>query len=482
MNVQDVINMALNGQDGRAVEPVEHRTCADEQIAKLASALNFIGANLEDSVLTPGEILAQAEIIKEAASSRGRQEKKKARDARRAEQVRAQRASLRGPQLETNSAPESASVPKASTAPSGPKAPNPVLDYEGAYGGQRYNAAPEGTPIRDTSTRVGPDGPVRTPPPSPEDGIPPKSVTSSAPSVDDIGSGNNISDSTPASAKRSFMDTLKETTGYKRVNDENFLGKRGLRVGTTAAVLGGLGYGGKKLYDRGQQGQQQKSASRLPDGVEDTIAQLSVLAGSAASGYHGAQKAKERMRAAGMSEEEIAAVTSSAGGAGRGALRGLGYGVLGALGGRTIGGDTGNRLGAIGGMGFGAYRGYRNELERADEELEKRKRYMSQGRQKRASVDDVLAYAAHVGKQALLEKVAEDRINPAKISAGSAAPYSGEVMPASSPVFGGQTTPQQLVAMKAQKVRDRINSDMKQYVSNVGEGYNLQGHLNKFNK
>lgn len=101
---------------------------------------------------------------------------------------------------------------------------------------------------------------------------------------------------------------------------------------------------------------------------------------------------------------------------------------------------------------------------------------------KTASVDDALYRAAQFGKQALLEKVAEDRINPAKISAGSAAPYSGEIMPKGENVFGGQTMPAQLVAMKAQKVRARINSDMKKFVNNVGDGYNLQGHLSKMNK
>jgi hypothetical protein len=104
------------------------------------------------------------------------------------------------------------------------------------------------------------------------------------------------------------------------------------------------------------------------------------------------------------------------------------------------------------------------------------------GRSKTASVDDALYHAAQVGKHALLEKIAEDRINPAKISAGAAAPYSGEVMPSGQAVFGGATTPAQLVAMKAQKVRNRINSDMRKYVKNVGDGYNLQGHLKKFNK
>lgn len=93
-----------------------------------------------------------------------------------------------------------------------------------------------------------------------------------------------------------------------------------------------------------------------------------------------------------------------------------------------------------------------------------------------------LQYAAQVGKAALIEKLAEDRINPAKIDAGPADAFSGEVMPASSPVFGGAMSAEQLVAMKAQKVRDRINSDMRGYVSNVGDGYDLSGHLSIFNK
>lgn len=105
---------------------------------------------------------------------------------------------------------------------------------------------------------------------------------------------------------------------------------------------------------------------------------------------------------------------------------------------------------------------------------------------KTASVDNALYEAAQVGKQALLEKVAEDRINPAQISAGPAAPYSGEIMPNAGQVsneFVGNTRDHHaLIALKAQKVRDRINKDMKQYVNNVGDGYNLQGHLNKMNK
>ena len=89
-------------------------------------------------------------------------------------------------------------------------------------------------------------------------------------------------------------------------------------------------------------------------------------------------------------------------------------------------------------------------------------------------------------KVAHLLKLAEDRINPAKISAGPAAPYSGEIMPnpgrVSSEFIGNTRAPKPLIDLKAQKVRARINSDMKKYVNNVGDGYNLQGILNKMNK
>ena len=125
---------------------------------------------------------------------------------------------------------------------------------------------------------------------------------------------------------------------------------------------------------------------------------------------------------------------------------------------------------AAGGLGYLGYKKYKER----------------KSQKKTASVDDALLYAAQVGKQSLLEKIAEDRINPAKISAGPAAPYSGEIMPNAGQVsneFVGNTRDHHaLIALKAQKVRDRINSDMKQYVNNVGDGYNLQGHLDKMNK
>jgi hypothetical protein len=120
--------------------------------------------------------------------------------------------------------------------------------------------------------------------------------------------------------------------------------------------------------------------------------------------------------------------------------------------------------GALGALGYGGYR----LATRGDGQHQEQK-------------TSALRYAAQVGKQRLLEKVAEDAINPAQISAGPAPAFSGEVMPASTPVFGG-VSPEHLVALKAQKVRERINSEMRQYVSEVGDNYNLNGHLSIFNK
>jgi hypothetical protein len=68
MNVQDVIEKALAGNDGIPVTPVEHSSCEDVQVEKLASALNFIGANLETSV---AELEKLAEE-KEDGSGRGK--------------------------------------------------------------------------------------------------------------------------------------------------------------------------------------------------------------------------------------------------------------------------------------------------------------------------------------------------------------------------------------------------------------------------
>jgi len=220
--------------------------------------------------------------------------------------------------------------------------------------------------------------------------------------------------------------------------------------------------------------------SSVSDFEQEKSAYLDIVGGTAAGGI-GAASSREKMRRAGMSEEEIDDVQTTGGGV----LRGAAKTMLGSLGGYLVGGNAG----ALAGTALGGYASYAGEMARGRKALKRRENAQNQrelevrrAQQKTASVDDMLYRAAQAGKQALLEKVAEDRINPAKISAGPAASYSGEIMPSGPAVFGGGTMPAQLIAMKAQKVRARINSDMKQFVNNVGDGYNLQGHLNKMNK
>lgn len=347
MNVQDVIERALAGNDGIPVTPVEHSSCQDVQVEKLASALNFIGTNLESSF---------ADLEKEAA-------------------------------------------------------------------------------IQAHFPLSGPVSPTVSP---------------------------------------SFLQQHGKKLKY---------------AGGALALGGATAYGVKKYRDR------KKAESKSKDEEKRaSILSSPVVVVGGALGAAGAHQARNEMRRAGMSEQDIDESRSHLGGAARGMGRYLGYGVGGTLGGAAAGGLLGSvggtngatagaliggGLGSITGLGYGAYRSYKGEVDAGREAIRAHKQ---RGQQKTASVDDVLYQAAQAGKQALLEKVAEDRINPAKISAGPAASYSGEIMPSGPAVFGGGTMPAQLIAMKAQKVRARINSDMKQFVNNVGDGYNLQGHLNKMNK
>ncbi|MGA1353688.1 MAG: hypothetical protein ACO32I_02735 [Candidatus Limnocylindrus sp.] len=82
-------------------------------------------------------------------------------------------------------------------------------------------------------------------------------------------------------------------------------------------------------------------------------------------------------------------------------------------------------------------------------------------------------------KTASLRKLAEDRINPARIVAGKAAPFSGfdiHGQPCDPPVIENP------VALRAQAVRAMINKSMNNYVSNTGDGYDLNRYLGHFNK
>lgn len=76
------------------------------------------------------------------------------------------------------------------------------------------------------------------------------------------------------------------------------------------------------------------------------------------------------------------------------------------------------------------------------------------------------------------QKIAEDRINPARIRAGAAHNFSGFDIRS----HGGGESRFDPVSLRAARVRAKINSDMGSYVSNVGGGYNLERYLNRFNR
>ena len=282
--------------------------------------------------------------------------------------------------------------------------------------------------------------------------------------------------------KASFLRRAGEFTG---VLDS---GKGGLnragRLGATVLGTGAAAFGAKKAYDHFKSKDQEKKADA-----------------AIATGLLSHHNQKKRMDLENVSARDRAIHGPSALGSvgrayGYGVGGAAGGGLLGTMGGAALGGMAGGAegaiLGGVAGLGLGSLGGsiyglkkstdknkqYADRAIRAARERRMRKREHS----KTASVDNALYQAAQAGMTSLQEKVAEDRINPAKISAGSADAYSGQIMPKSSPVFGGNTTPAQLINMKAQKVRARINSDMKKYVKNVGDGYNAQGHLTKFNK
>ena len=85
-----------------------------------------------------------------------------------------------------------------------------------------------------------------------------------------------------------------------------------------------------------------------------------------------------------------------------------------------------------------------------------------------------------VVKAASLRKLAEDRINPARIRAAKADPFSGHDIHA--PGMSRSANPYEPITIRAQRIRDRINADMKGHVRNVGGGYNLERYLNRFNR
>jgi len=82
-----------------------------------------------------------------------------------------------------------------------------------------------------------------------------------------------------------------------------------------------------------------------------------------------------------------------------------------------------------------------------------------------------------VVKTSSLRKLAEDRINPARIRAGRADPFSGHDIHA--PGMSRSAHAYEPITIRAQRIRDQINSDMRGHVNNVGGGYNLRRYLNR---
>jgi len=603
MNVQDVIEQAMSAGYGRAVEQAQAPSGVyDVDIMKLAAALNFIGANLEDSTPSPSELLAQAELMKEAVrkakAPRGMMKRiiednnaargqgggapsPVASSAPHVSPIAAPAAPIVAPALR-GAQPHAPISPIAPTVQMpAPVQPPPVpsnaqvklqemrarraaaeaklLEEQAArarhFGGADNTARGLGqNPPTQTAPTLGPKGqpgfpqPASAPQPTsaPRAPVAPGGLgehlsrnkgryMAGAAGLAALGAGaylyskRNRGEQTqkqassqlevpfyalPVAGVAGATGALAGGIGASRARakleaaglDRDLAGGlgEGIAGGTGRtlypAALAGLGVGAVareavRRYEKRNPGYQAPRGAAGKAGA--AAAALAGLYGAyrgykgpgeradaiiAAKGGHkkraslgkqamlglasgalGTNVARRKLELEGLSPEHEGYVEGALGGLGRQA----GYSLGGALGGSLIGAavdrpDVGAVLGAAGGGMYGLYRGFKAPIERAD---------------------DLIAAKGGRKKQAGFGKFAEDAINPAQISAGPAPAFSGEVMPAAgAPVFGGAMSPEQLVAMKAQKVRDRINSEMGAYVSQTGDGYNLDGHLSIFNK
>ena len=390
MNIQDVINRALSDNSDITVSEVRDTPeVVDAEITKLAAALNFIGTNLEQSVPTPEEVLAQAELTQNILSSE--QEK-------------------------------SAFIVEGAT---------------GLVSHHNQKKRMQEAGVSERLQRI--HGP-------------------------------------------SAMGSVGRGIGY---------GLAGGALGSmVAGRAGGLAGGISGMYLSTNKNQEladnairaHKASKKGRKGRKKTASvEKSAVLAETATGLISHSNQRKRMREAGVSERlQKIHGPSALGSVGRG----IGYGLAGGTLGSLIAGRAGGLAGGIGGL----YHSTNVNQALADDAIRAHKASKKgrKGRKKTASVENDLYQAAQLGKESLLEKIAEDRINPAKISAGPADPYSGQIMPnpgaVSSEFVGSSRTPKALIDLKAQKVRARINSDMKKYVNNVGDGYNAEGHLTKFNK
>ena len=542
MNIQDVINRALEDNSDIAIAEIrENPEVVDIEITKLASALNFIGTNLEHSIPSPREVIAQARLTS------GYLEKVAFNSAESA--INAlfhpdttfspevfEKYLLKGQKKGYFSEGDVARFRRMHKAGVKPDAREVYGAYKsgnlGEFVNQNVSKSPKmGTPPPKMRT---PPPKMRTPPtkmstpPSGSTGITRyghfgNQSANSARGASQASSGASQASSGASQASRGASQassgasqassgTSQASSGATRksrrspqtnIAQPSFLrrageftgildsGRGGMnRAGRLAATTLGTGiaaYGAKKAYDHFKSNNQEKNA-------------YYGLVAPALVGVGSHMHARERMARAGMTDRDIDMYDDSPsmlGSIGRSYGYGLGGTVAGGfLGGVSAGDDLakgmerGSILGPIGGLA-GMYMGHRATQKHTDRAInryktDKRIKQLSAAHNKTASLNDPLYQAAQLGKESLLEKIAEDRINPAKISAGPADPYSGQIMPnpgaVSSEFVGSSRTPKALIDLKAQKVRDRINSDMKKYVKNVGDGYNMQGHLSKFNK
>jgi hypothetical protein len=449
MNVQDVINAALQGARGRAVvEQRDEQPATDTDIMKLAAALNFIGTNLEDSVPTPEELYAQLELAQqyekvaarpkltdeEKASKREFDKRQRAADRLalkeyEADQMyrqvfgtsRAEYEAQEAPQIERNHA----------------YAESLLRDKEQAQGALRAERARLLADLqqRSADNAISPAHVPRAPEPttyatpSPDAKTPPRGSQQQALLLEHIQRGGLTPQQQRALELVAEQQQQRSAAGH--------VSHPTLTAGATGTVHAPPASSATDVAAL-------LGSSKPAGGTAEVPASMS-------SGQSLAPEEKlkfmDRLKRYGESAGKFTGILDVEGRSGL-----------------NRAGRLAGTAGALGALGYGGYR----LATRGDGQHQEQK-------------TSALRYAAQVGKQRLLEKVAEDAINPAQISAGPAPAFSGEVMPASTPVFGG-VSPEHLVALKAQKVRERINSEMRQYVSEVGDNYNLNGHLSIFNK
>ena len=461
MNVTDIINAAMQGSESDIAVSVPDNTPAyTTEIEKLAAALDFIGANLEDSEPTFEEKLAEYAMIEEwLEKEAGRRGKKK----KSAKSV--------GRNLDDPSARKKADARRAAEEAER----KAQVEEEGRARAERNRQAQEESLNRRVQeiTEKSKAAQARADAQAAGSAPAPETVTPSTPDPEPV-TPSTAEEAEPKKAKKSFMKMLGEQTGFSDVAGRSATNRNLRRAGTVGAGLGLLG-GGYHLATK-KKSDQKKTAS-LYEAAQFGKAQLLEKVGTLTDTDEGRREQRRRqeaqaeanrrmqMQIAGITEDELqdleeinpsprprtTSETSSdtSKKAKKSFMKMLGEQTgFSDVAGRSATNRNLRRAGTVG-TGLAALGGGYHLATRKKKDQKK--------------------------TASLIEKVAEDRINPAKINAGPADAYSGMTLsvPASE---------HDIVRAKAQKVRNRINAEMQQYVNNTGKGYNLDGHLNVFNK